>query len=83
MDDFLAHPAVGPFGLGTARTFADYATLGESWDARPHWGKQFTTTPAAITRLYPRANEFRELARAWDPAGIFRNPVLDAILGPP
>lgn len=67
----------------TPRAFADYATLGESWDARPHWGKQFTTTPTAITRLYPRAGDFRELARAWDPASIFRNPVLDAILGPP
>ena len=41
------------------------------------------TTTAAISRLYPRADEFRGLARAWDPDGVFRNPVLDTILGPP
>lgn len=64
------------------RAFADFATLGRRWDARPHWGKEGSFTHEAISRTYPRAEVFRALARAFDPDGVFRNGFLDAVLGP-
>lgn len=49
--------------------------------ARPHWGKVFTSDPAYLRTLYPRFDDFRSLVSTYDPAGSFRNPWLDAILG--
>jgi xylitol oxidase len=43
------------------------------FDARPHWGKLFTTPPAEITRLYPRLADFKALLAELDPEGKFRN----------
>jgi xylitol oxidase len=37
--------------------------------ARPHWGKLFTTSPAAVSRLYERLPDFLRLLRSHDPAG--------------
>jgi len=45
--------------------------------ARPHWGKLFTTGPAAVHKLYERAGDFRGLMHRYDPAGKFRNDLLD------
>jgi xylitol oxidase len=50
-------------------------------DARPHWGKVFTTDPATIRARYERFADFRDLAARYDPAGTFRNAWLDDILG--
>jgi len=47
------------------------------FDARPHWGKLFTMEPVRLRGLYPRMNDFGELARASDPLGKFRNAFLD------
>lgn len=48
------------------------------FDARPHWGKLFTTTPDRLRELYPRLPDFQRLLAAYDPGGKFRNPFLDA-----
>lgn len=53
----------------------------DPFDARPHWGKVFTTEPARLRSLFPRLGDFVELERAFDPQKTFRNPWLDAILG--
>jgi alditol oxidase len=45
--------------------------------ARPHWGKLFTTAPAVVHGCYERAGDFRDLMRRYDPAGKFRNDLLD------
>ena len=50
------------------------------FEARPHWGKLFTMSPKQLQPLYARLNDFRNLAREFDPAGRFRNPFLDACL---
>ena len=50
--------------------------------ARPHWGKLFRTGPEAVSRLYPRLDDFRRLMRRHDPAGKFRNDLLDRYLPP-
>ena len=48
--------------------------------ARPHWGKLFRTPPAALAALYPRLADFGALARELDPAGKFRNDLLNRYL---
>ncbi len=47
------------------------------FDARPHWGKVFSTPPDVVRRLYPRYDEFVDLRRRYDPAGKFRNEFMD------
>ena len=49
----------------------------EPFDARPHWGKLFATTPARLRALYERLPDFEELLSAFDPRGKFRNNFLD------
>ncbi|TAP44846.1 D-arabinono-1,4-lactone oxidase [Arthrobacter sp. S39] len=51
--------------------------------ARPHWGKLFTPAGHDWEALYPRFADFRPLAGEHDPAGKFRNGLLDSILGAP
>jgi alditol oxidase len=45
--------------------------------ARPHWGKVFSTGPAATAALYERMPDFRQLRQRWDPAGKFANELVD------
>jgi xylitol oxidase len=49
--------------------------------ARPHWGKIFTTDPAALRDAYPHFADFAGLVQRYDPAGTFRNAWLDELLG--
>lgn len=44
--------------------------------ARPHWGKQFLAPAAALSTLYPRFEEFKQLVVATDPEGKFGNDFL-------
>lgn len=50
-------------------------------DARPHWGKVFTTAPSELRAAYPRFADFAGLVERFDPAGRFRNPWLESLLG--
>lgn len=45
--------------------------------ARPHWGKVILSPAATLAPLYPRMDDFRALARSYDPTGKFRNAYLD------
>ncbi|HEU5110376.1 MAG TPA: FAD-binding protein [Micromonosporaceae bacterium] len=45
--------------------------------ARPHWGKLYGIDPATVRGLYPRWADFAALVGRYDPAGKFRNEVLD------
>ncbi|GAA2080475.1 FAD-binding protein [Actinomadura alba] len=47
------------------------------FDARPHWGKLFTTPPEALRSRYPRLPDFHALVRHFDPGGTFTNDFLD------
>lgn len=49
-------------------------------DARPHWGKLFTMSPARLRALYPRLPDFQRLLRAYDPQGKFRNAFLETYI---
>ena len=48
--------------------------------ARPHWGKLFTMQAAQLQPLYPRLPDFKQMLRAHDPQGKFRNAFLDSCL---
>jgi alditol oxidase len=48
----------------------------EPFEARPHWGKLFTMSPAVLRKRYERLPEFVELARKWDPKRKMRNAFL-------
>lgn len=50
------------------------------YDARPHWGKVFTTAPEVVRSLYPRFDEFASLQARYDPKGAFRNAFADRYL---
>jgi xylitol oxidase len=39
-------------------------------------------SPAAVSGLYERAGDFSELMRRYDPAGKFRNDLLDGFFPP-
>jgi alditol oxidase len=47
------------------------------FNARPHWGKLFTTSPAELQALYKRLPEFAALSDRYDPHGKFRNQFLN------
>jgi len=52
--------------------------------ARPHLGKLFATSPARLAEVYPRWKDFRDLVRAFDPAGKFSNRFVEKyVLGGP
>jgi alditol oxidase len=50
--------------------------------ARPHWGKLFGTSPEVVRGLYERLPGFRRLRHDHDPAGKFRNELVDSYLPP-
>jgi xylitol oxidase len=66
-------PAVLPVLAGVEAQLAPFG-------ARPHWGKLFGTSPEAMRGLYGRLPDFRQLLRDLDPAGKFRNELVDAYL---
>ncbi|MFF4058647.1 D-arabinono-1,4-lactone oxidase [Streptomyces sp. NPDC001668] len=52
----------------------------EPFDARPHWGKVFTTPAEILRERYPRLGDFRKLARELDPEAKFANAFVRAVL---
>jgi len=47
------------------------------FNARPHWGKLFTTPPAELKRIYEKLPDFIQLSKKYDPQGKFRNQFLE------
>ena len=66
-------PAVIPVLAGIEAQLAPFG-------ARPHWGKLFCTSPETVSGLYARLPDFRRLLRDLDPAGKFRNELVDTYL---
>jgi xylitol oxidase len=48
------------------------------FQARPHWGKLFTTSPKELRVIYTKMPQFIALTRKFDPLGKFRNEFLNA-----
>ena len=51
------------------------------FDARPHWGKHFPLGQADVARTCPGLPTFRQICRAHDPHGAFRNAYTERVLG--
>ena len=51
------------------------------FDARLHWGKHFAVSAADVARAYPNLDTFKQLCRAADPNGVFRNAYSERVLG--
>jgi xylitol oxidase len=49
----------------------------EPFDARPHWGKLFTTAPSQLQSRYVRLAEFETMLKRLDPKGKFRNDFIN------
>lgn len=47
------------------------------FNACPHWGKLFTTSPSELKRLHTRMPDFIQLSNKLDPMGKFRNEFLN------
>src|SRR5207245_3042715 len=47
------------------------------FNARPHWGKLFTTSPAELKSIYKKIPEFVQLSKKYDPQGKFCNEFLN------
>ncbi|MFL5993299.1 MAG: FAD-binding protein [Streptomyces sp.] len=52
----------------------------DAFDARPHWGKVFTTPADVLRERYPRLGDFRKLARELDPEAKFANAFVRTVL---
>ncbi len=61
---------------GVEQIMNDYA-------GRPHWGKLHFQTSHTLAHRYPEWQTFRDVRARLDPAGTFRNPFLDRVLGLP
>jgi alditol oxidase len=48
----------------------------EPFNAKPHWGKLFTITPAVLASRYKKMDDFKALVATLDPAQKFRNEFL-------
>ena len=47
------------------------------FNARPHWGKLFNTSPAALRAIYAKLPNFIRLSAKYDPRGKFHNEFLN------
>jgi xylitol oxidase len=90
-DDLWMSPAFGrdstcvhftwrPHPEDVDRVNADVAAALAPFAARPHWGKRFPNG-GGQAHLYPRAADFRSLVLDVDPAGKFRNTLVDDAIG--
>jgi 16S rRNA (uracil1498-N3)-methyltransferase len=64
----LAHPDGEPLAAIEERL--------APFEARPHWGKLFGTSPEVVRGLYERHADFVRLTHEFDPAGKFRNELM-------
>ena len=46
------------------------------FNAKPHWGKLFSISPARLKELYVKLPDFKQLVKEFDPQGKFRNDFL-------
>ncbi len=47
------------------------------FNARPHWAKLFTMSPSRLQAQYKKLDDFKKLAKEYDPEGKFRNEFID------
>lgn len=75
------HFTWGPDADAARTAAAEVEAALAPFDARPHWGKVFTTTDDELAARYPRMADQRRLIRQHDPGGVFGNELTDGWLG--
>ena len=81
-DSVAFHFTWKPDSQSVRRLLTRLETALNPFEPRPHWGKLFTMAPADVQKHCARLADFRQLARAFDPGGKFRNRFLDTyVLG--
>lgn len=70
-----------PDAAAVAPVVAALERVLEPFEARPHWGKVFSTDPAAVRALFPRLADFVALRDELDPGRRFANEFVDTYLG--
>jgi L-gulonolactone oxidase len=65
------------------RYFRAFCEIAARYEGRPHWGKIHWSTARTLRAVYPRFDDFRRIRDRLDPEGVFTNPYLDTVLGPP
>jgi xylitol oxidase len=65
---------------GVAPVVAELEERLAPFGPRPHWGKVFSTAPAAVRAVYPRLAEFVALRHELDPDNDLGNAMVDAYL---
>jgi xylitol oxidase len=65
---------------GVQNTLPEIEAALAPFEARPHWGKLFTTSQSHLRSLYTKLPDFQQLLHTYDPNGKFRNPFLENLL---
>ncbi len=72
-----------PAGADYRRYFSLVASVLDRYAGRPHWGKLHELDAETLRGRYPRFEEFVAIRDRVDPHGVWSNPYLDRVLGPP
>ncbi|OLZ59829.1 D-arabinono-1,4-lactone oxidase [Amycolatopsis keratiniphila] len=79
-----AYIAIHQFvGMPYREYFAGFASIVGEVGGRPHWGKMHDLDAATLRSRYPRFDDFLQVRKEVDPAGVFTNTYLDRVLGTP
>ena len=79
--DSISLSVSGQPGIDYWPYLKDVDAILRRYGSRPHWGKLHFLDTDDVTRLYPKANEFRALRRKLDPKGRFLNDHVRMLLG--
>jgi xylitol oxidase len=78
---------LGMYNMDVAERWNDQLRRFEAFaiknGGRPHWGKEASFEPRYLKEQYPKLDEFRALARTYDPQGKLVNDWVGGVLGSP
>jgi FAD-linked oxidoreductase len=69
-------------GMPYREYFAGFASIVGQVGGRPHWGKMHDLDASTLRERYPHFDDFLQVRKEVDPAGVFTNAYLDQVLGP-
>ncbi|MGQ9863628.1 MAG: D-arabinono-1,4-lactone oxidase [Bacteroidia bacterium] len=66
-------------GMAYEKYFSAVEEIFQAHEGRPHWGKMHTASAAYLHKVYPEMESFYQVAKEYDPAGVFRTPYLRSL----
>ena len=63
----------------TYEAFKTIETIFLKYGGKPHWGKRFTAKDAALSKIYSKWEDFKQLRHRMDPTNKFLNPYLSKL----